>query len=680
MPYKKTHLSDRVLPVLTTLLIVSGSAQAQENPDVRDNLDSVVIVGETTNTEITPEALEFQQANDLSDIFRHIPSVSVGGSVGIAQKVYVRGLEDNLLNITVDGAPQTSTLFHHVGKVFIEPELLKEVEVQAGAGEATSGFGAIGGSIRFKTKSADDLLREGQNFGGLIKGNIWSNDGNKTSISLFGRLGEDWGVVTSFVNSEQEDMEDGDGDDILATAADQDLGFVKFSGDLTDDQHLSLSFEKRDESAEFGVRPNWQVLEGDDLFPMDGERETFVVNHSLNHSDSLNLETTVYQTESVLIQDRFDRWGEYQAAVESIGFDIRNTSYLGDHRIVVGFEMRDDEVVSEYLGPDAMWMPWAWDPAIRSVTEEGEVFGIYAQDHWQLNEDLLISFGARFDEYDLEQVTYDDQTDSDGFSPNIGLRYSLNDNLELSAGYAEAFRGKEIGDGFTNERDPAAPSLDEDLEPETAENTEIGIEYRDEKLALKASIYRSQIDDVILDQLYQGTFYENVGELETDGIELGVAYQWDDLHVSANYSRNEAELNGNTLEGYEHIGLGNARGDTLNLQFSYQWSPQLELGWYVTHVRDLNDIEVLFRDEDLGFVPTTEEIDKPGYTVHDIYLSWRPMSIKGMTFNVAVLNLLDEEYRDHSSVGDYGDIAGYETVVGLNEPGRDLRLSVSYQF
>ena len=34
------------------------------------------------------------------------------------------------------------------------------LDVQAGAGEATSGAGAIGGAIRFKTKNADDLLTE----------------------------------------------------------------------------------------------------------------------------------------------------------------------------------------------------------------------------------------------------------------------------------------------------------------------------------------------------------------------------------------------------------------------------------------------------------------------------------------------------------------------------------------
>ena len=78
-----------------------------------DEIEEMMVVGGTTNTVITPAELEQYQANDLADVFRQVPSVSVGGSLGIAQKVYIRGLEDTLLNISVDGAPQTGTLFQY---------------------------------------------------------------------------------------------------------------------------------------------------------------------------------------------------------------------------------------------------------------------------------------------------------------------------------------------------------------------------------------------------------------------------------------------------------------------------------------------------------------------------------------------------------------------------------------
>ena len=46
--------------------------------------------------------------------------------------------------------------------------------------------------------------------------------------------------------------------------------------------------------------------------------------------------------------------------------------------------------------------------------------------------------------------------------------------------------------------------------------------------------------------------------------------------------------------------------------------------------------------------------------------------------NLAVSNLFDKLYIDHSSVGDYSEV--FATVIGPYEAGRDIRLSVSYDF
>jgi hemoglobin/transferrin/lactoferrin receptor protein len=262
-------------------LAVSIAAAIGVSAHAADEIEELVIVGSTTNTVITPAELQKYDANDLSDVFRQVPSVSVGGSLGIAQKVYLRGLEDTLLNITVDGAPQTGTLFHHIGRVAVEPELLQQVSVQAGAGEATSGAGAIGGAIRFKTKNVDDLLGKGRQFGGLVKGGYFSNDGYRGSTSVYGRLNDNWGALASYSYVDRNNMEDGDGNELYGTAAEQSLAFVKLSGELTDNQQLSISYEARNEEGEFGARPNWPTLEGDTLFPMDGQRETLVINHRL---------------------------------------------------------------------------------------------------------------------------------------------------------------------------------------------------------------------------------------------------------------------------------------------------------------------------------------------------------------------------------------------------------------
>ena len=672
------------VPQASAVRARAGRAGMQD--DDAGEIEELVVVGQTTNVDITAADLEKLQANDLADIFRATPSVSVGGSLGIAQKIYIRGVEDTLLNITVDGAPQTGTLFHHIGRVSIEPELLRQVEVQAGAGEATSGFGAIGGAIRFRTKDANDLLDADRNFGGLAKASYFSNDGYKLSLSAYGRLSDNWDILGSYVWVDRGNMEDGAGDEIHGTAAEQALAFFKLSGRLGEGQKLSLSYEQRNEEGEFGQRPNWVTLESDTLFPVDAKRQTAVANYMLERSELLNLEVSAYYTRSRFIQDRFDRWGQYGATMETFGFDLRNTSRFGAHELIYGVEHRNDTVDSEYLADRSVWENWAWDPAVGSFEEKGKVYGIYLQDHFQIADPLTLSLGVRYDAYELDQTTYGDSTDSDDLSFNAGFLYAITPELSFTAGYAEASRGKEVGDAFTLERQPGRLSVAPDLQAENVTNKELGLVYDDGAFLASASYYRTKIKDVILDQLGSGPapqdsiYYENVGTFDADGFEFRVSYTAEKWRADAFYTTYDSTLNDNPVDGYEHIGLANASGDNFVFSVAYMPVAQLEIGYRLTHVQDLNDIEVLHRALEIGWIDALQQVDKPGYTVHDIYVQWLPTGSENLRVNLAVDNLFDKRYRDHASVADYNNIPGWEGVAGLYEAGRDIRLSVSLGF
>lgn len=682
---KKIWLAGIASAAISSTPAIAQDAVADEAKTV-ENGDVIIVVGETTNVLIDSDQIEKTQANDLADVFRQTPSVSVGGSLGIAQKVYVRGLEDTLLNVTVDGAPQTGTLFHHIGRVQIEPELLKQVDLQAGAGEATAGFGAVGGAIRFRTKSADDLLEPGQRFGAMTKAGWFSNDGYKGSVSAYGKLNDNWGVLGSLVYVDRDNMDDGDGNTLFGTAAEQLLGFVKLSGEIVPDHYLSVSYEHRDEEGEFGARPNWPTLEGDTLFPADAERRTVVANYRNTISPALNMDVTGYFTTSEFQQDRFDRWGKYGADIETYGFDIRNTSHFGASEIIYGVEHRNDVVKSRYLADQSVWGGWAWDPSIGSFEEKGELWGAYVQGHFRLADPVLISVGGRYDSYDLELVTYDERSDSEGFSGNVGIRYDITPALAFTAGHGQALRGKEVGDAFTLEKRPGRLRVDPSLQPERVDNSEAGLTYDNGQLRASASVFSMVIDDVILDQIGGGVapedsiFYENVGEFETQGVELRLGYSWERISADLFYTSYDSELNDRPVEGYEEIGLANASGDQWNLNLGWGPTDRIDLGLNVRVVEDLNDIDVLYRAVEIGWIDALQQVDKPGYTVADIYGEWRPRQVEGLRLNVAVQNLFDEQYRDHASVADYNAIPGWEGVAGLYEAGRDIRISAAYEF
>ncbi|PPJ43856.1 MULTISPECIES: TonB-dependent receptor [unclassified Pseudoxanthomonas] len=676
-----------VLALQVGLLLAAPAAWAQSDAtDATTELDKVVVVGAMTDVELDRQTIERTQAATLADLFRAVPSVSVGGGVGIAQKIYVRGLEDSMLNVTVDGAPQRGTLFHHVGRVSIEPELLENVDVQAGAGEATSGFGAIGGAIRFRTRNATDLLDEGEDVGGIIKAGWASNDGYRVSTTGFGRLHGDIGVLASFVHVDSDDYQDGDGHTLRGTGARQRLGFVKIGGDLNDTQRVTASYEVRREDGEFGQRPNWPVREGERLFPVEGERRTGVLNYGHALSEALELEATAYSTETEFTQDRYDRWGLYGADIDTWGFDLRGTWRTDAHRLVFGVEHRDDQVASRYLAPAAQWQPWAWDPAIGRFVESGQVWGVYVQDQWQATDALLLSAGARYDAYDLDLDTYGGGTDSDHVSFNVGGSYRISDAWTFNLSYAEAFRGKEIGDAFTLEQRPGRLTLAPGLQPETVENAEIGLQYDAGGFSASAVYYQMTIDDVILDQLGSGpapqgaTYYENVGRFRSDGVELRAGYRAGAFAVDGYYNRYDSKLNGHRIEGYEHIALGNSMGDNWNLTLRYDPSTRFGVQASVTRVEDLDNIEVLFREAELGWIDGTRRVDKPGYTVVDVFAHWQPFASQRFDLAFGVYNLFDRAYRSHASVADYSGIPDYEIVSGLNEPGRNVRVTASYRF
>ena len=653
---------------------------------INEDLAQIVVVGALTSGAITREEMDSRQTNDLADLFRYVPSVTVGGSVGIAQKIYVRGLEDSLLNVTVDGAPQRGTLFHHIGRVSIEPELLKTVEVQTGAGEATSGFGAIGGAIRFKTRDAADLLEDGQRFGGLAKAGYFTNDGYKMSGSVFGRIAGETGFLASVVHAERDDLEDGDGERLYGTGAKQQLGFLKVGGPIDERQRFSISYEHRKEEASFGQRPNWPSMEGDLLFPAEGTRRTAVANYGLAIDDTFGFESAAYWTQSEFVQNRLDSWGRYGAEITSFGFDGRATMSLADHDTVFGAEIRDDEVVSGYLESADVWADWAWDPAIGRYAEEGRVIGVYLQDHWRIADPLLLSYGLRYDSYELTQITYDNGTESDGLSYNAGLSFDFASHWTLNGSFAQAFRGKEIGDAFTLEKRPGRISLAPGLDPERVTNKEVGVEYTNEGFRASAVYYRMKIADVILDQIGNGpppqapVYYENIGEFRAAGVELQAGYTNGVFSIDGFFNRFRSRLNDDLIEGYEHIGLGNSVGNNWALTLGYRPTSAWSIETSVTRFDDLDDIEVLQRAVAIGWIGETQRVDKPGYTVVDLFGNWKPFGSERTNVALGIYNLFDERYRAHASVADYNHIPDWEGIAGVYEPGRNIRLTAAFRF
>ncbi|MDH0893270.1 MULTISPECIES: TonB-dependent receptor [unclassified Pseudomonas] len=646
MPYRPFRLS-----LLASAVLAAGMAQAATDPALE--LAATAVTGQTDRAEtVEAEQLGRFQANDLQDVFESNPEISVGGGAGVAQKLYLRGLEDTLLNISIDGAQQAGQTFHHTGRIGIEPELLKRAEVQAGTGDATAGPGALGGAIRFVTKDPDDLLREGEQAGALLKGGYFSNgEGYKTSASVFGRFSEDWSALALASYQDQNDYEDGGNHDVLGTGARQTLGYAKLVGKLSEAQTLRLSYEERHDEGERTQRPQWIVSGFNPLYPLRTERETWTLNYGFRPQDNplLDVELTAYHTETELQQD--GRWGLYYGTTRSDGFDLRNTSHIGAHSLTYGVDYRDDRGT---LGP-------AGDRSLDG--EDGSVTGFYLQDAYQVTERLLLGAGLRYDRYKLDDRD-GQRFDEEGVSPNLSLRYELTPELALLAGHAHALRGPQVRDAFKLDSSGNDPRL----KAEKARTSELGFEYRDGGLELSAKGYVTRIEDAIADPLGRPNLYVNVGDLKSKGVLLQSAYHWQRLSLGLSYHHNDARVDGERLNVYEYNGLGTSLGDTWTAFADYRASDTLSFGWQGRFVESIDALHT-----------GVGTVEKPGYGVHDLYAEWLALGDDRLTLTLTLKNLFDKEYLDHASNEDFEHIPDYEGVRGSNEPGRELRLGVAWR-
>lgn len=642
------------------LLGSHGAAAQQEAEEKTINIQMIKVVGQATSgldSEITDEALDNHQAEDLDDVFRAEPSVSAGGAIGMSQKVYVRNVGEDILNITVDGAEQANAVFHHSGRISLEPELLKRVEVEAGAGSATAGPGALGGAIKFTTKDPDDLLKPGKQFGAILKAGVSSNgDANKGSVTLFGQSQDErFGGMVSLVNSSFDNQEDGDGEEILGSESEQNLGYAKLVANLSDEQYLSLSYEQHQEEGDVLYRPEWLASAFNIAEPTEGERKTTTLNYGLISTsyDWLDLRVTAYTTE--YYQKRYStRFANaYDGAVESTGFTLQNTSLVGNHELVYGINYRDDE---SYL-----------NDSIR-YKESGSVRGLYLQDVIDVNPWLTVSTGVRFDEYELKDEDGLSFSES-GLSPNLSANIVINSEWSISAGYAEAFRGPEVEDAFR----VSSSTNDPDLEAETAKNTELAVDFSRRNFQMSAGVFQTIVENAILRTPPWSRTVTNLEEdIETEGFFINLAYGTERFDLSAKYLSADTEVDGEAASRYLYGSKATSIGDTLVLDADFRINNQWQAGWVAEFVQSIDDIEQEVGGEILS-------LDKSGYDVHDVYLRWQPLKEDLLTLNLSVNNLFDQQYLSHASIEDYEDNAGYEGIVGSPEPGRDIRFSATWR-
>jgi len=634
--------------------VVISSAYAENSELQSVDVWETEIVSSSINLKQT--AMETKQADHLSDLFRDIPGVDVGGSHSINNKIYIRGINDTDLDIKIDGATQSTVdMFHHQSSLKINPDILKRVSIEVGNNSVV--HGGLGGSIEFETKDGKDFLSDGEKVGAIISSTYNSNKSASGSLSLFGQITPDSDIFVYYNYTDNKNWETGGGDTEIGKDGNISNLLVKYAVNYATNQRLTFSYDRLKDEGDYLPRPNFsaainEAINRGDIHPTEYTRDTATIKHELDLGDKILLKTSLYHNEMNLIRYEDNdngRGDKFDALVKNQGLNSRAQSNIEIDNILQTFTygINYDEQSSHV----------AVDGDDYGDDERAKTLALYVENAIDFNNGLVVTPGVRFTRYKLDGLLGDINDNETTYS--LAGEYSFNENFTVLASTSTLFKGVAMQEVFASDRTYIAEN--DNIKSETGKNSEIGFKYildntlGANSIGLSAKYFKTEIDNYI-EYTDDYSTLENIGETTTKGAEVTFAYNLDKFNGLLSYSHAASNVQdtGNPIS--------NEVGDTYALNLNYKATPEVELSW--------KSIFVLSED-------AVEDIYKKSYNVHDIAVKYTPSAIKGLKLIAGIDNIFDKEYSSHSSATEAVRNFGYNLDT---EPGRNIKVTISYKF
>ncbi|HHP0511411.1 TPA: TonB-dependent receptor [Vibrio harveyi] len=672
------------LSAAITVAIASFAAHASD--------ENIVVVGsaldQLVQTEINAETLELKQASDIKDVLNTMPSVTVDGNARYSRKVYIRGMEDKFSVVTIDGARQEGQLFHHSGDQTFDPAMLKLAEITLGGNSVLSGAGAINGSFKYETKDPSDLLSEGESVGVRVKtGYQTAYERFTTNVAVYAQLNDELQLMGIINYSEDGDLYIPGKDDVTSKQGELKSGLVKLVFVPNDANEFKLTFNTYQDGGKrqlSGEKAGALYLHDDHNYN-SLNRDTVTFEHRFdNGSDLVNLKTNLYYNRQYMERDalveEYGDWKKVNGAweftkdgdlsipereynVTTIGGDIRNISWVGEHELTYGFEGYKaeqwiDSGLGHYTSGSKQGQTKNYDMDGGTVT----AYGIYAQDAFEINDFRFVT-GLRYDVHELGGVF---KGKYDQLSPKFQGEYQTTDNLKLRIGYGRLFKGASLPETLTMKA--ASDVKQSDTKAMTGNNYEAGFDYDMSGLLmaddaiLGFTAYQYDLDNQ-MHPTKNNTTLVNQYDVEVWGVETVFTYSIEDFALYANHSYSDGEQT--SLKNGKKSHMNKTGIHNIKAGFKYDLTSEFVFGWDSRFVPG-ND----YKDED------GDKIERAGFATHNLWAAYVPDFAKDLSLNLAVDNLFNKQYAEHTGFG----ISWGSDKYTSYEAGRNFKASVAYSF
>lgn len=674
-------------------------AEQKKGGDGVTLLDKITIVSRTNESAINTmasvshvdqEQIERRMATTQQGVLFGVPGVAVQSDANrTSSSVNIRGLQDfGRVAVIVDGARQNFQRSGHgtQSMFWLDPELVKQVDVIRGPVANTYGSGAIGGVVFYETKDADDFLRPDETWATSVNG-MYETNGHGWTTSATGayRPSDAFGVLGNIVYRDYGDYKDGGGTTVPGTGFDILSGMLKGTFRPTENSELKVGWVGADDS--------W--TEGANAYNLDMKQNTFTGRYNVTDDNNswLDLHINVAYNKTDLGQTYLKDVTQFDSKTGAVvlvpagsqttydlgttSFDIWNTSRFdtgfASHELTYGGDWVSDDVVTANAGGGM---------DVYTPSGKRNVSGAYIQD--KLTYEWLEVVGAlRYDSYQLDGSS--GGTSGDRLSPRLTVGVSpfqegTLQGLQVYGTYAEGYRSPSITETLISGLHPSGvkfPFLpNPNLKPETAKTWEVGINYKqdgliqtDDALRLKAAYYNNDVSDYIGGATFLAfpptpgcTFtpgpgsipfcfqYQNFANAKIKGVELESVYEaaWGFAGLSASF------INGHT------VSYAGVREDLTTIPSSQVTG---QVGFKFLEDNLMVGGEVQYNGKPKGN-PVAED-----YTLVNAFATYKAND--NLNLNFRVDNIFDVKYTNPLNAG---------TTALLYEPGVTFKLGATMRF
>lgn len=604
---------------------------------------------------IDPNAPENQAATSAADLLRYVPGLSVSGTGRTnGQDVSMRGYDRRGVLILVDGIRQ-GTDTGHLNSTFLDPALIKRIEVVRGPAAMLYGSGALGGVIAYDTVDASDLLRDGQNSGYRVFGTGATGDSSLgMGASAFGRTDTLDGVV-AWSSRDRGNLHQSDG---KSAPNDESINNLLAKGNwkLDSAQTLSSSLRYYNNGAR---QPNNPQTAG------EATADTVMVNRSTIQRDAqlgyhLNLDDLDWLDANAKI---------YWSEVRINASDLQNESEYREQTTKGGKLENRSRLFSD--STTSHLLTWGGESYRQQQHPGGGTTGFpqakidfssgWLQDEITLRDlPVTVLAGTRYDNYRGSSDGYED-VNADKWSSRAGMTINPTDWLMLFGSWAQAFRAPTMGEMYNNSMHFSTGPFtnyfvpNPNLHPETNHSQEAGFGLHfdnllmaDDALEFKASYFDTDAKNYITTSVnFRGrtTTSVNVPAAKIWGWDVMSNYRTDLFNLDLAYNRTRGK-NKDTGEWIDSISP-----DTVTSKIDVPLANSgFSVGWVGTFA---------------GHNSRTKT-PQAGYAVNDFYISYTgQQAMRGLTTTLLLGNAFDKEYASSQNVP---------------QDGRSGKVFVSYQW